>query len=289
MKVSASQACKAIFLILLAATFFSSCSKDSGNRPSANPATATTLLSKIIVNDPGAPNYGSPATEFVYNGKILTKAIIHIYVVEPNLSPIIFTDTVSFKYNTSNVLISTVNKYSSGSSGFTGASITANGNYIGFINGTPPANNVTTFNTSLSYQNNLLVGGLNTSADRSLNITYTKYSFAYNSSGNNTAQISEVTNQSSNVDAKDTVNTLTFDSSHNLYQALPYWEFFIFSNQGGPGFPPYIAGTNNPLAAVKSKQSINYTYTYNSDGYPTQINWNDGTAHSYVYQYIKVN
>ncbi len=275
-----------IFIVaLLSIAILSSCKKDVPATTRAGKPTI--LLSKIINNSVGSVEFGKIIDTFTYSGKLLTKVVRYNYshLDSSPSSPIdsVIT-TAAFSYTNTGVLTGIQIEENTGN-GFniitTQTVITDSaGNIIILI--TTQSNSsdfVDSISDTIDYQNNLVSNWRYSGLTR-LGFVSSKTSFTYDSNANN---ISKTTDE---LPQPDMLVNSTFDSYHNIAQAVPYWIYFNIS-----GYEPLLflsPGLNNPVDASKNGTALTFNYEYNTYGYPSKISWNDTTPLSYKFEYISV-
>jgi hypothetical protein len=256
-------------MLLLAATFITSCSKSNNTKPAPTPTGPTALLTKIINNTAGDPYLGQTLAEFTYNGKQLSKAVIYHYSITPDV------ETDLFNYDSQGHLTSTAISHTlSNSYNDVSSTVTYSGNNISEIK-FYKAGSVLDQDITITYQNGNVTNWLNTNE---VSDTYT-----YDSNGHNTKEVA-VEYMNGQPDGNQNVTTNSaFDAKSNLTGALPLWIYFrVYQEDQMYGFAP---GTNNPTT-VNDGADVTYGYQYNSYGYPSTISW---SGQSYQYQYTQVN
>jgi hypothetical protein len=278
---------------LLSIIILNSCKKEVSKQTD----TPTVLLSKIISNTPGAPDFGKTIDVFTYSGKKLIKVVNADYFPTGSSpsSPIdSIIATTTFTYNNAGILSGI--QYKDSISMYNIVNVT-----LAVI--TDNAGNIITYNLlqtnsldlsgttdSISYQNNLLSSWHIEGIGRLAPVD-SRTNFAYNSSGNNISQTS-ISNNFDGTYYTTVLTNSTFDTNHNILRALPYWIFFKYysgaGNTGYPGLNSLSPGLNNPLSVNDNGTAFIYNYEYNSYGYPSKISWNETTPLSYSYIYTAV-
>ena len=181
-------------IALLLITILSSCKKDTSKK--THTGTPVILLSKIISNTPGAPDFGKIIDTLTYSGKKLVKVVNTAYF-HTNSSPSSLIDSMSatttFTYNNAGVLSGIQYKDSVSASNVINISLAvvtnSAGNIITYNLLQTNSLELTGTTDSISYQNNLLsswhIQGLGRLAP-----VDSRTNFVYNSSGNNISQTS---------------------------------------------------------------------------------------------------
>lgn len=255
-------------LLLLAATLITACKKDNSGTPTTS--TSTTLLTKITNNISGDPGYGKSFMEFSYNGKQLIKDVRYDYNKDGSIYN---AQTTTFTYDSKANLTGTTitNSNSSLYVAYTNATITTTNNVISEIK--LYANSSLIDDIVFTYKDGRLSGS---TSPLSGTVTY-----SYDANGNNTSGYGGTSNK-------------TFDSNSNLSSTIPYWVYFAYVyfpdgyHQGVPLYP----GTNNVVGLSDGASNYTYTYTYGSNKYPASSKSTatmNGSAISYLYQYVSVN
>jgi hypothetical protein len=236
---------KLLILWLIPVSFIIACKKD--NTKTVTPTT-TVLLSGITAKN-------GPGINFNYNGKQLTSFIIQY---SAPLSP----ETHTFNYNSQGQLTGTTitNSFYK----YTYSIITLNSN--GKISAIKfyLADNVLDGEALFTYQNGDLVKVLNGYLlSTVVPIDTIGTTFTYDTSHH---RLSETMN--GGVTTSKTYSS--FDTKNNYLQAIPYPEYFTAAYINGfDMYTDYPDAANNASGAVITPGSVNYTYQYNSFGYPS--------------------
>jgi hypothetical protein len=240
---------KILILCLMPLLFIIGCKKD--NSKTAAPTT-TVLLSNITAKY-------SAGVNFSYSGKQLTQFVIEY-------SGAISPETHAFNYNSQGQLTGTTitnsyYKYTNSVITFTtGGRISAIKFYL--------KGNVLDGEALFTYQNGDLVEIVN---GYELSTTgpgdTSSINFTYDS---NHHRLSEIINGS----VTNSKTYSNFDNKSNYLQAIPYPEYFTAVYSGGfDMYTDYPYAANNASSAAISPGSINYSYQYNSYGYPSVANY----------------
>lgn len=239
------------------------------------PLPPSVVLTKVIINTPGALGFGLPFIKFIYTGKRLDTAKVSTYW--PGGGAQATTLVHAFKYDGNNKLMSVK---------ITGQDCQWTDTQVGYL-GNDLASLIYshTGQKKIDYSCIFKNGKLDSTRCIYTNWDYsTKIKWAANG---NLLQKNE-TEKSFGTTKVELTKYLSFDDKNNITQILPLWQYF---RENAKGFGWFTPSLNNVLQKNVNGTIRNSTYEYNQYNYPsvsTYIDDNGGDTKSFKYEYQEV-